>query len=80
MYLTDVEINSLKDVNRMYREMINNILRLRSNNFSTLKLPRFDYAYQTEISLNRVDLATACAIYYYGPTQAWLFGISRASM
>jgi hypothetical protein len=44
-YLMDVEINSLKDVNRMYREMINNILRLRSINFSTLKMPRFDYAY-----------------------------------
>jgi hypothetical protein len=62
-YLTDVEINSLKNVKRMYREMINVVLLLRSINFSMLKLPRFDYAKQTKISPNRVDLATACAIY-----------------
>jgi hypothetical protein len=64
MYLTDVEINSLKNVNRMYQEIIKDILLLRSIDFSMLKLPRFDYAKQTKISLNRVDLATACAIYY----------------
>jgi hypothetical protein len=63
-YLRDVEMKSLKDVNRMYQEMINNILQLRSIHLSMLKLPRFDYAHQTKISLNRVDLATACAIYY----------------
>jgi hypothetical protein len=63
-YLTNVEINSLKDVNRMYQEMINDILQLRSIDFSTLKLPRCKYAYQTKISQNRVDLATACAIYH----------------
>jgi hypothetical protein len=63
-YLTDVEINSLKNVNGLYQEMINNVLLLRSINFSTLKLPRLDYAEQTKISLKRVDLATACAIYY----------------
>jgi hypothetical protein len=62
--LTDEEINSLKDVNRIYQEMINDILRLRSIDFSMLKLPRLSYAYQTKISLNRVDLATACTIYY----------------
>jgi hypothetical protein len=44
--------------------MINNVLLLRSINFSTLKLPRLDYAEQIKISLKRVDLATACAIYY----------------
>ena len=43
---------------------VNNILQLRSINFSTLKLLRFNYAYQTKISLNKVDLATACVIYY----------------
>jgi hypothetical protein len=63
-YLMHVEINSLKDVNRMYQEMINDILQLRSIDFSMLKLPRFDYAYQTKISLHIVDLANACTIYY----------------
>jgi hypothetical protein len=44
--------------------MINNILLLRSINFSMLKLLRFNYGKQIKISLNRVYLATACAIYY----------------
>ena len=44
--------------------MIDNVLCLRHMNFSTLKLPRFDYADQTKISNERVDLATACAIHY----------------
>ncbi len=44
--------------------MINDVLLLRSINFSMLKLPRLDHAKQTEISLNRVDLVTACTIYY----------------
>ncbi len=48
----------------MYKLMINNVLQLRSIDFSTLNLPRFDYAEQTKISQNRVDLATDCAIHY----------------
>ena len=44
--------------------MVDNVLRLRSIKFSKLKLPRFDYANQTKISQEQVDLATACAINY----------------
>ncbi len=56
-YLTSAELSSLKNVHKMYILMINNVLRLRSIYFSTLKLPRFDDAKQTKISQNRVDLA-----------------------
>ncbi len=44
--------------------MVDDILQLRGIDFSKVKLPRYDYVDQTEISLERVDLATACAIYY----------------
>jgi hypothetical protein len=37
---------------------------LRSVDFSSLKLPRLNYADQTAIHQERVDLATACAIHY----------------
>ncbi len=48
----------------MHQEMVNDVLRLRQIEFSKAKLPRYDYADQTKISLERVNLATACAIYY----------------
>jgi hypothetical protein len=44
--------------------MVNGVMQLRSINFSKLKLPRFDYADQTKISHERVNLATACVIHY----------------
>ncbi len=48
----------------MHQDMVNNVTRLRSINFSKLKLLRSGYANQTKISQERVDLATACAIHY----------------
>jgi hypothetical protein len=44
--------------------MVTNVMRLRSIDFSKLKLSRFDYPDQTKISQERVDLATACAVHY----------------
>ncbi len=44
--------------------MINDVQSLRFVDFTSLKLPRLDYAKQTEISIERVDQATACAIHY----------------
>ncbi len=44
--------------------MINDVQRLRFVDFTSLKLPRLNYAEQTEISGKRVDQATACAIHY----------------
>jgi hypothetical protein len=44
--------------------MVDDVLRLRELDFSKVKLPRYDYADQIEISQERVDLMTACAIHY----------------
>ena len=44
--------------------MVDDVLQLRGIDFSNLKLPRYDYADQTKISEERVDMATACAIHY----------------
>ncbi len=44
--------------------MIDDVQQLRFVDFMSLKLPRLDYAKQTEISGERVDQATACAIHY----------------
>ena len=63
-YFSGDELLNLKSLNSKYCEMINDVLRLRSADFSSLKLPRFDYADQAAISQERVDLATACAINY----------------
>jgi hypothetical protein len=64
LYLTDAELANLKSLNKMYREMVDNILWLRSVNFSSLKRPRLGYTNKTAISFERVDLATSCAIHY----------------
>ncbi len=64
LYLSDEDINNLKEISKMHQEMVNDVLRLRQIEFSKAKLPRYDYADQTKISPERVNLATACAIYY----------------
>jgi hypothetical protein len=64
LYLSDEDINNLNEISKMHREMVDDVLRLRQIEFSKAKLPRYDYANQTKISSERVDLATACAIYY----------------
>jgi hypothetical protein len=63
-YLTNEDINNLKNISNMHRDMVNDVMRLRSIDYSKLKLPRFDYTNQTKISQERVNLATACAIHY----------------
>jgi hypothetical protein len=58
------DLHNLLKVNRVYGNMVNNILRLRSHDFMELKNPRLDYAAQLSISPMRVNLATACFIHY----------------
>ena len=41
-YLSDDELLNLKSLNSKYCEMIDDVLRLRSVDFSNLKLPRLD--------------------------------------
>jgi hypothetical protein len=63
-YLSDNDVDKIGKISKMHRDMVDDVLRLRGIDFSKVKLPRYDYANQTKISQERVDLATACAIYY----------------
>ncbi len=64
LYLTADDLENLKKENKIYCEMINDVLRLQFVDFTSLKLLRLNYAEQTTISSKRVDQATACAIHY----------------
>ena len=64
LHITQEELENLKSLNWRYCKMIDDVLHLRFIDFSTLKLPCLDYAKQTEISDDRFNLATACAIHY----------------
>jgi hypothetical protein len=44
--------------------MVDDVLRLRGIDFSEVKLPRYDYANQTKILQERVNLCTTCEIHY----------------
>ncbi len=50
LYLMDAELVNLMSLSKTYHEMINNVLRLQSVNFSSLKQPRLGYADQAAIS------------------------------
>ena len=63
-YLSDDDINNIKEISKIHHEMVDDVLRLREIDFSKVKLPRYDYPDQTKILQERVDLATACAIHY----------------
>ena len=64
LYFTESGLGNLKCANKMYHKMIDNVLHLRSVDFSSLKLPQLDYTDQAAISKEQVDLATSCAIHY----------------
>ncbi len=63
-FLTANDLESLTSLNRILREMINDVQQLRFVDFTSHKLPRLNCAEQTELSGKRVDQATACAIHY----------------
>ncbi len=63
-YLSDNDVDNIQRVSKMHCDMVDDILRLREIDFSKVKLPRYNYADQTKISQERVDLMTACAIHY----------------
>ena len=63
-YLSDSDVDNIRKISKMHCDMVDDVLRLRDIDFSKVKLPRYDYADQTEISQERVDLMTACAIHY----------------
>jgi len=57
-------VDNIGKISKMHHDMVDDVLRLRGIDFSKVKLPRYNYADQTKISQERVDLATACAIHY----------------
>lgn len=63
-YLSVDDVENIRKISNLHRTMVDDVFRLRGIDFSKVRLPRYDYADQTEISQERVDLATACAIHY----------------
>ena len=63
-YLSDGDVLNMSGINSLYREMIEDVIKMRVINFSALRKPRIGYAMQTKIDPIRVDMATACAIHY----------------
>ena len=62
--LTAADTASLSAVSKGCRTMVTSIERTKKIDFSPLRLPRFDYADQNEISPERVLMLEACAIHY----------------
>ena len=63
-YLSESDLVSIRSLNVMYDVMMVDVVRLRDVDFWDLKQPRLNYAQQVEISNERINKATACAIYY----------------
>ena len=63
-YLPMNEIMCLRILNKLYNEVILDVFKLRTLDFSILCKPRLDYASQESILKARVDMATAGMIHY----------------
>ena len=63
-YLSVHDVENIRKISKMHRNMIDDVLRLRGIDIFKVKLPRYDYAEQTKILQERVDLTAACAIHY----------------
>ena len=75
-YLSESDLVSIRSLNLnvMYEVMMVDVVRLRDVDFWDLKQPRLDYEQQQQISNERIDKATACALpaqYTTVSTQAW---------
>ncbi len=58
------DLHNFSKVNQLYGDMINDVLHLRSLDFSELKKPKYDYAEQLDILPEQEDLISACCIHY----------------
>jgi hypothetical protein len=65
--VSDVCIKKLKCLSHSCYEMVTDVCRPRTIDFSELRKPRIGYSDQQEIQSSRVDLATAGMIYYIAP-------------
>ena len=58
----DQVLQTLSVLSKDFNNMVNDVYRLRTLDFSPLKLPRLDYINQEKIDEKRVDMATALMI------------------
>ena len=58
----DQVLGTLSVLSKDFNDMVNDVDRLRTMDFSPLKLPRLDYNEQEKIDENRVDMTTALMI------------------
>ncbi len=64
VYLSSQDLENIEAVVEFYNKMISDILKLRLDDFLSLKNPRLNYVEQQNICHQRVLLATAGLIYY----------------
>lgn len=64
--LSDESFRALRTLNKSYYKLLSDCTALQKTDFSSLRLPRYDYAVQKEISPHRVKLASACFLHYKG--------------
>jgi hypothetical protein len=63
-FLMDEDVANLAKIYSLYREMVHDVVELRTLVFYQLRQQRIGYAEQTAIQSSRVDMATACAIHF----------------
>ena len=61
-------LRAIASLNHAYHTLSKEMNRLRNLDFSSLRQPRLDYASQTEISEERIDMTSACFMHYKGDT------------
>ena len=63
-FLSPCDITAVCGTSKKLHTMVQSVERVRRVDFSPLRLPRYDYAQQTEIDPKRVLMLEACAIHY----------------
>ncbi len=63
-FLMDVDVANLSEVNYLYQEMVHNVVKFKTLDFSELREPRIGYAEQNTIQSSQVVMVTACVIHY----------------
>ena len=76
-FLEQQEMRTLRAVSSHFRDMVDQVPKLMQVDFSPLLQPRVDYSTQNEISMERVEMMSACLVYYglnYGLVVRYLGG------
>ena len=65
-FLSSECLSALRQVDDDYKKLVDGVTRLEALDFSSISLPRLDYADQKSVSPERVDLQSACFLHYHG--------------